>query len=288
LLHLFEAPKGLTADNAALCFDANGRRLAYSSGTQAKLWDVASGKELESWDLPAGLVDQLAFHPDGKLLLFRVETHDSQPAFGNFPWKAHPRVCRLRNLTAGGKSELLAKLEEFNRRVLSAAMPADGSYVVVEGLGGPDGKRHIIKIFEPLTGKELAALPANRKEPHAALLSLDPTGKVLGFQPNETGEMVLLQLPAREPVGALEHLSMSPGPRAELTGQGNDDGSFSLVRWNDKARLFTLAAGTLSPPGPFTSTGTYWTWGQYDGTVVVCDLNATRRRLAEIGLGWKN
>src|SRR5207249_6095790 len=145
--------------------DARGTRLAFASGTQAKLWEVASGKELDSWDIPEGLVDQLAFHPDGKLLLFRLETRDNLPPFGHVPWRDHPRVCRIRHLPSRQPPKMLKEIPDFNRHVLTAAMPADGSYIVVEGLGGPDGKRHMIKVYEGLTGKELGTLPASRKEP---------------------------------------------------------------------------------------------------------------------------
>src|SRR5262249_5253527 len=98
LLHVFEVPSGLFADNATLAFNADSTRMAFVSGTRATLWEVASGKVLDSWDLPWGLVERLAFHPDGKLLLLRTETRDNEPPFGHVPWKVHPRVCRLRDL----------------------------------------------------------------------------------------------------------------------------------------------------------------------------------------------
>jgi len=73
LLQVFEAPVGLWADNAALAFSSDGRRACVSC-RGAVLRDVARGQEIRHWDLPPGLVNQLAFHATGKLLLFRAET----------------------------------------------------------------------------------------------------------------------------------------------------------------------------------------------------------------------
>jgi WD40 repeat protein len=75
LLHVIEAPRGYSTDNAALAFSPNGDRLAFSTGKTAKLWDVESGKETRSWILSPGIGDQLAFDPTAKkLMLVRLET----------------------------------------------------------------------------------------------------------------------------------------------------------------------------------------------------------------------
>jgi eukaryotic-like serine/threonine-protein kinase len=283
LLHLLEVPKGLTADNAALVFDARGTRLAFASGTQAKLWAVGSGEELDSWDLPAGLVDRLAFRPDGQLLLFRVETRDNRKDFRR---NGQPLVCRIRNLPSRKPPELVKEIEEFNGGVLNAAMPADGSYIVVEGRGGPGGNRHAIKVYEGPTGKELGTLPASRTKPAPALLVLDPPGKVLAFQPTDRQDFVLMDVPAQKLIGTLEWAPGLLSPGAELWGRGNGDGSYSLIRRKDEAALVTFDTGTVSSFGPFTAAGTRCSWGHTDGSVTVCDLNEVQRRLAEIGLGW--
>src|SRR5439155_2148694 len=55
---VYEVPEGVTADNAALALSADGRRLAYCAGTEARCWDVVTGKELRRWQgLPPGFVD---------------------------------------------------------------------------------------------------------------------------------------------------------------------------------------------------------------------------------------
>jgi WD40 repeat protein len=78
LQHILDVPKGVFADNAALAFSPDGRQFAFATGGEktgeAPLWDLSTGQKLRSWILPPSLQDTLAFHPSGKLLLYRVET----------------------------------------------------------------------------------------------------------------------------------------------------------------------------------------------------------------------
>src|SRR5262249_33147478 len=76
LLRIMEVPKGEWADNAALALSPNGKRLAFSSLQTAKVWDLESGAELASWNLPQGFVDVIGFPDQSRPLLFRVETLD--------------------------------------------------------------------------------------------------------------------------------------------------------------------------------------------------------------------
>ena len=80
------------------------------------MWDVTTGRELKRWELPPGLGNQLAFHPSGKLLLFRWETEDGQNyPVSNVPWQRHPRVCRLRNLLGPKPEEPIKLIKDFNK-----------------------------------------------------------------------------------------------------------------------------------------------------------------------------
>ena len=51
---ILNAPKGYSADNAAMAFSGDGRQFAACSGREAKLWDVESGKVLRSFVASAG------------------------------------------------------------------------------------------------------------------------------------------------------------------------------------------------------------------------------------------
>src|SRR5262249_19246199 len=98
LRHVFEVPVGFLTDNAGLAFDPQGRRLALSAGVGAAMWDVESGRRMNTWSLSPGLVDNLAFAGD-RLLSFRVETIAGKvPPTGHYHPKDHPRVGRIRDL----------------------------------------------------------------------------------------------------------------------------------------------------------------------------------------------
>ncbi len=284
---MLEVPKGLTADNADFAFDAKSTRFAFAAGTQARLWDVVSGKQVASWELPPGLADRLAFQPDGSLLLFRMETRDGKPPYGEeFPWKAHPRVCPLRRLAAGTTPVTLAEIDTFNQGVSTAAMSADGSFVVVEGRGGPDGKRHAVKVFDGRTGKELHTLAANQPR-SSAILAMDPAGTLVSFSTADRPGATLVALPSAQVAGTLDWVPWALGPGAELVESSDADGMFSLMRRKDQACLVTFAASTACfPPGPFNAAGTSWTCGHPQGAVLVCDIAELKHRMATIGLGW--
>ena len=83
-------------DNAALAFSPDGRRLAFSAGHEASVWDVMTGEQVKSWRLSEGLGDRLAFPGPNRLLLFRVETESGELGpFAAFDPIKHPRVCRV-------------------------------------------------------------------------------------------------------------------------------------------------------------------------------------------------
>src|SRR5262249_57345859 len=59
---------------SALVFRPDGRRLVSASGSEMKIWDVATSQELYGFTASAGAgkelsVDGLAFSPDGRLLV---------------------------------------------------------------------------------------------------------------------------------------------------------------------------------------------------------------------------
>src|SRR5207249_3577392 len=113
-----------------------------------KMWDTETGKLLRQWELPEGLVDKLAFAAPDRLLLFRVETDGANVLPFGPRGRGHPRLCRLRDLLRDDPLRSLVERPDFNARVLDAIVSPDGSYFVVEGLGGADGKDLMIRAFD--------------------------------------------------------------------------------------------------------------------------------------------
>jgi WD40 repeat protein len=287
LLHVLEVPKGVFADNAALRFSADGGLFAFATGTRAKLWETASGKELDSWALPMGLVDRLAFDAAGRLLLFRVETRDEKPPYGRGPedWRKHPRVCRIRHLRQGEDARELARIDVFNRHVQTAGLSPDGRHLVVQGIGGADGQQHSLRVFAVATGEELARLPLSALDARGWVI-LDPPGKVLAFAPRTNTPIRLLNVPSLEPAGRLEATPLAIGPGAEVWGGFLEEHRFALVRRQDGAVLSTFPADALATSNVFDAGGDRWIWSHNDGRVTVCDIGKVRQRLSGIGLGW--
>src|SRR5262249_22150571 len=151
----------------------------------AILWDVSTGKELDSWKLNPGLNDHLAFRAQGtkrKLLLVRTETERGElPPLSNVPSQEHPRVIRAYNLDSPGRRTTLSELTEFPLHAWAWAIAPDASYFVVEGkLENDYPARHVIRILDGTNGKkELASFHA--KVTYHSHAYPDPTGHLLSL-----------------------------------------------------------------------------------------------------------
>jgi eukaryotic-like serine/threonine-protein kinase len=128
LERVLNGPQGITADNSALEFSPDGRRLVCSTGNEARLWDLTTGRE-QQWTLPRGLCDSTAFDASGKnLFLFRAEGDANGP------------VGRMRNLLGPEPEKPLWENRFFNGRMLDAVVSRDATLVAVHGTRGQVGE----------------------------------------------------------------------------------------------------------------------------------------------------
>jgi WD40 repeat protein len=297
LCHAFDVPRGRSADNAALAFSPDSRRFAFCAGQEAKLWDLESGEELRTWPLEPGMLDLLAFHPSGKLLLFRVETlgsEESQFDGGGRGPGDRPRVCRIRDLLGPDPRATLAEIGEFNADVFEAAAPVDGGYFVTEGIHRDStGERRSIRAFDGPTGAEVWSLPVT-KSVQWARLTPDPTGKVLAFLPEDAYRATLVAMPTGSPLGTMEGFadSLSAGAdRMVVRVFARSGGYCESLRLIDRraGRLLAILGvdtRTCSVVIPFSRDGIYLAWGSADGSVFVGDLAEVQRRLSSVRMGW--
>jgi WD40 repeat protein len=289
LRHVFEVPEGFTTDNAGLAFSPDGKRFAFSSGTSAKLWDTTTGKELDSWKLPPGLVDLMSFQADGKLLLFRIERKSGKVAPHDRLVKLEddPRVDQIRNLLGPTREKPIAQLTPYPRRVTNWVGWVDGSQLIFE-VQDP-GPQKCLKAFDGLTGKELWSVP-DVYDTRGASPIIDPTGKFLSFT-GKDGACYLFDIHSRS-LATLENHSkaMSPGATYYFGASQrypNQNGML-LFRRGQTEPLITLGIDFSQFSFPlFNIAGTHLAWGNTDGTVTVCDLEEINRRLNKVGLGWK-
>jgi serine/threonine protein kinase/WD40 repeat protein len=287
LLHVLDVPVGLLTDNAAMAFSHDNKHFAICAGTEARLWDVASGEERKSWPLPPGLVDCMAFQPSGKLVLLRMETKDGKrlPA-SDAPPEQFPRVCRLRELPMDGPPKQLAVKDEFNLHVFLMAAPPDGSFFVVTGVEGRQKPyQRAIRVWGASDGKELWSQVVKA----GPSISLEPTGRLLQFTQDASGKQVIVEMPSGKLVGPPSPGGiLSPDARYAVMNQPYPAGQ-DLIRLSDGKRLVALgieSARTSSYVCGFDPTGTRYAWGAAEGTVMVADVAEVQRRLTEVGLGW--
>lgn len=283
---LLSMPPGLSADNAGLAFSPEEDLLAFAAGTSAVLWDLTSRRLRASVNLPAGLVDRLAFHPSGKLLLFRMELLDPglSPAADPFR-EAAPRVCRIRDLLSATPEEPCAVISAFNRQVFDAVGQMDGRYFVVDGEMHQNGTNsRAVKLYDGLTGAELWSASVLPGLPNGGLYP-DPTGKFLALQFDTNA--VLLAMPEARPVRLLPSL-MVVGPEAELgTVRNALRAGLSLFRVSDPVPLISLGIDQrMSSVMRFDAPGRRLAWGNADGSVLVCNLPEIQRRLSLCRLDW--
>jgi eukaryotic-like serine/threonine-protein kinase len=282
LRRVFDAPAGDTADNAALVLSADGRRLAFSTARDARLWEIDLGRLADSWKLPRGLQDELAYAPNGELHLLR--------------WDQEDRVCRVRRLKPGGKLELICEVHDFQRwRVKQLLLSPDASYfVAVAELAQPGTKtRNLTRAYDGVSGRriwppegpegdalEIDGLIATRSGPLPTIPTVDGRFPIYELS---NGRLLSVTPPQASHVGAERRFAVGG---ARLIG-GEHLGR-SLYRFGQDEPIVTLEIDqpTAGAWPQFSLDETLVAWGHNDGSLHIADLPALQRQLARFGLGW--
>jgi WD40 repeat protein len=282
LVHVLDVPRGFTADNAAMRFDAAGARFAFVSGRGAKLWDVATGRVLGAWTLPPGLQDHLAFRGD-RLFLARMEVRDGEPGpFTEVSPDTNPRVCPVRELVVPGEVLPLWVLDGYPRGCRITG-PADGTVLVTDR----SGQDRLLATWDLASGRPVwsrtpapsgrdAYLATTVGDGHVAAVVLDVGANLFDLR---SGEPRPIPGPPPEYTNFTPDLSLWTG----VGGKGS-----VLGRTSDGARLLNPAADRPGGALRFARDGGHdlLLWGTLDGAALVADIPEVRRRLDAIGLGW--
>lgn len=275
LLRVIEAPPGSTADNASLAFSPSGRRLAFSTFNEARLWNVENGREVTSWPLPEGFADTLGFLKEDELFLFRLE-----PAAGDKLASATEWTCCVRQLLPIERS---LELVDSPRRVRATATALGGKAFVVDGFRCATNRGSaVVSCYEAASGKLLWSLPSHRTDGSSAVVA-DAFGKTVSCLLSNSPNALLLDAAAGNVISTLgvdpSALSMSQGIYAVGSGLG-----FSLTDSSTATPLVSLGIDVPSPVAvQFSPDVRLLAWGNQDGTVTVCDLSVLNAKLAAFG-----
>jgi WD40 repeat protein len=282
LRHVFEAPRGVTSDNAGLAFSADGRQFAVEILDRAAVWDLETGRVVNSWKLPKGLNNVIAFHPWGKLISGRRETKVSDDP------RVSPHVFRVRHLQGPDPIDRpVVEIDAIDGPTDMAVTP-DGRYFVVDGARGPGGRR-MVKVFDSLTGQSAFETTPSFREAYSCI-ALDPTGRILRLLGGHGKGASLLGMPSGRLIRGDVRNVAAMGPdmslwatlRYERPNRASD--GFS-VHGTDGRHLVDLGIDYETAP-TFSPDGHTLAWGTSEGTVYVADLIEVQHRLAAAGLGW--
>jgi len=284
------APRGHYSDNAALAFSPSGKRLAFSTWTEASLWDTESGGKLLSTDLPVGLGDALCFVDEERLLLLRVETAKDRNERGDEFWpEDQPRFCRVRDLLSADPAKVLTEIPDF-KHVFNDVMSSNGKYFIVDGLVETlEGRSHLIKCYKPGSAKAIWGIRS--KDKGNSDVVIDGGNQYLAARPDVNAESSLLQLSSGTLVRNLHNRVAHLAPGAALyivsnpsTSQGR--GCRVFTGGAKEIPAVTVGIDWETGSAQFSPNGETIAWGNADGTVTLCDLKQVREHLQQIGLSW--
>jgi serine/threonine protein kinase/WD40 repeat protein len=295
LRHILAVPPGRFADNAAFAFNPTARQLAFSGHEHATLWDLETGRLLQTWNLPPGLDAGLAFLGPDQLLLFRVETRDRVPPFTEYAPKDHPRVYRLYNLLGPSPRQPINEMGDHDWYCFRAKLMADGRFLVADGKAVRGGRKiRTVIAYDGRTGETLWSMPSHRDpDDPVPSFALETTGTILVLTKGATSTKTStwLKLPGREWIADMDGWAypLSPDGNRWFTEVG--DRATERVEWHyhPDGRGGPEIAFAENGGGPVLSFGPnsrHVAWANADHAVVVCDLVELQRAMAEFGLGW--
>jgi WD40 repeat protein len=294
LRRVIAMPPGFFSDNASFSLDSAGRRLAFSGGEHATLWDLETGSLLRTWKLPPGLDGKLAFHGPEQLSLFRTETRDGVPPLSAHHPKDHPRVYRLYNLLGPSPLRPLKEIGDHDWYCFAIKAPADGRFLIADGTRAQDGHRvRSFIAYDGRTGETLWSMPSHHpSSDRSDLFDIDPTGDLLLLYYPLQRRSTWLKLPGREWMADRDVPASVLGPGAARWFSLVEDRATQKGEWHyfpygqegpDISMVEQDEVGSRLTFGP---DGRQVAWGSPDHSVVVCDLGQLQRAMAEFGLGW--
>jgi serine/threonine protein kinase/WD40 repeat protein len=279
LLRTLHLEEGLYADNAAVALSDDGSKVAAASGRFVGLWDVSTGALNREWRLPPAIGNEIAFRHDGKVRIVRLE----QLSMRDFPvspfrFPEHPRVVRVRDLSAHDSEAPVCTINDFARGTIGRALSPDGSRLLLDGRAA-DGSR-CVRLYNAATGRAIQRYEVEDKREYHSL-RVDPTGSAMSFQSDGSDRPSLLISPTDgNEIGRI-HSTDALFKRGELTV--TTDGKYMAVARSDGSKLFRLPrfAGQIAE---FSSDGRFLVFDTKFGSIGAIDIPAMLKAFDDLGL----
>lgn len=194
VLRQFQAKSG----GYCVAFAPDGRTLGWAGlDRTVRVWDVATGQEVQRLTGHHAGIEALAFAPDGKTIASagrdqRIRLWDVTTGKERFPSEAHDGIVWSVSFSRDGKMlatggndariclwdvasrKLLRRLEGHAGMISALEFSPDGK-VLASASGGPDAT---VRLWDPATGKELRQFPGDHPAGFRSL-TFSPVGTLL-------------------------------------------------------------------------------------------------------------
>jgi WD40 repeat protein len=271
LVHILEVPAGVLADSAGAAFSSNSLAFAFAAGTEARLYDVASGGTLSEWQLPkSGFYDHLQFNRAGKLLFVRRGV-DAEPE--------NERKWRLYELPLDGAPILLHEQTETNWVPYRTAFAAHGERFFVWN-NDPAEERAVVRAYDVASGTELWQMPVPRcAQP---IVRIDPTGQWFTYSRGLTNGASLLSLSDFKVVDDTAPHCHAIHPSGNQFAFPRDTGFVIGAQESPEGGLLIESDLWRGFEPSFSPDGKFIAWGTREGPVVLAEIETVRQKLASL------
>lgn len=270
-LQVQQVPSGIYADNAALTIDPRGQRWAFATRGKALTFGLSSPGQLQSWNFPPGISEEMQFDEAGRLFLAQVEARPSQP--GARGWVLH-------EMQASGDAVARQRQQHNDTRAISVRLTGLARHLAVVAVDQATGTNSIT-VIDPDTG--LARWTKSlEKQQDWDLLRLNPQGDlgIIRFASNPG--MTLLRIADGSVLAQLpDCFAISPSGR-QFAGWGGKVSGWWLRDVDQRIPEIPFASelnASIDSPA-FSPDGQWVAWGSDNGTVYVARVEEAATRLA--------
>jgi hypothetical protein len=183
----------------------------------------------------------------------------------------------------------MVTISNFYPGASSGVLSDDGRVFMIAGAHeSPKGFVRDVTAFDSLTGRAMWSSPLSKLGPG---LVIDSLGSRAAFRITASGEAVLVDLSARAAQQHLPHTPVAFGPGGKIWAACTEEEDRGLTLFSsgrqDPLVILAMDYSVCAQFATFDRGGRFVACVTVDGLLMVFDLPEINRRLAAIGLDWK-